>query len=108
MICGNIIGNLQIKTTAKNEIGESIENWVSKYSIKGFIDLMSGSSNYLNFNSKLQESTHVFICDYLDLSSIKATDARMIVNSKIYDVLLIDDPMELHQHIEIYLKYIGE
>jgi hypothetical protein len=25
----------------------------------------------------------------------------------VYDVLLIDDPMNLHQHIEVYLQFVG-
>ena len=25
----------------------------------------------------------------------------------VYEILLIDDPMHMHEHLEIYLKYIG-
>ena len=31
----------------------------------------------------------------------------MIINDSVYNIQLIDDPMGLHQHLEIYLKYIG-
>jgi len=34
-------------------------------------------------------------------------DRRMLINDEVYDVLYIDDPMNLHQHLEIFLKYIG-
>jgi hypothetical protein len=37
----------------------------------------------------------------------KATDKRLMVNGTAYDVLLIDDPMELHQQLEIYLRHVG-
>ena len=38
---------------------------------------------------------------------VSAESTRMMVNSKPYDVMLIDDPMEMHKQIEIYLKYTG-
>lgn len=106
MIGGNIVGQLQVKTTITNEIGEGINTWNTVDLITGFLDLMSGDSKYLNHNTKLQESTHVFICDYKKLN-VKAENSRMIVNDNIYDITLIDNPMELNQHLEIYLKYIG-
>lgn len=106
MIGGNIVGQLQVKTTVTNEIGEGINTWNTVDLITGFLDLMSGDSKYLNHNTKLQESTHVFICDYKKLN-VKAENSRMIINDNIYDITLIDNPMELNQHLEIYLKYIG-
>lgn len=106
MIGGNIVGQLQVKTIVTNEIGEGINTWNTVDLITGFLDLMSGDSKYLNHNTKLQESTHVFICDYKKLN-VKAENSRMIINDNIYDITLIDNPMELNQHLEIYLKYIG-
>ena len=29
------------------------------------------------------------------------------VDGVVYELTMIDDPMELHEHIEIYLKYVG-
>ena len=31
----------------------------------------------------------------------------MVIGGKVYEVMLIDDPMELHEQLEIYLKYTG-
>jgi hypothetical protein len=31
----------------------------------------------------------------------------MVINDKVYDIMVIDDPMELHEQLEIYLKYTG-
>ena len=79
-----------------------------KKPLKGFIDLSTGDSNRTTYNAKIQESTHVFISDYVLLdASIKAENSRMVVNGERYDILLIDDPMELHKQLEIYLKYTG-
>ena len=108
MIGGNTIALLQTCTTTKNEIGESVKAWVTVKPIAGFLDLVSGDSKYQAYNAKIQESTHVFIADYNQIdSSVKAENSRMIVNNEAYDVMLIDDPMGLHRHLEIYLQYRG-
>ena len=117
MIGGNLIAMLQIKATTKDDIGEPIEEWVDVISFKGFLDLQSGDCKYNTYNSKIQESTHIFLCDYKPIPAtfdvkgvnipISAENARMVANSKRYDVLLIDNPMELNQHLEIYLKFTG-
>lgn len=107
MIGGNIIAAIEVKTTDVNEIGEPISIWNTVDIISGFLDLMAGDSKYLTFSAKLQESTHVFICDYKHIDA-KPSNSRMVINNKVYDILLIDDPMELHQHLEIFLKYTGE
>lgn len=108
MIGGNIDGEIQIKTTTKNEIGESVPTWKTVNTIKGFLDLSSGDSLYTTNNAKIQESTHFFICDYVELDNrVKAENSRMIVDGYIYDVKVIDNPMNLNKHLEIYLKFIG-
>ncbi len=108
MIGGNIIAQLQLKLSGKNEIGEGTATWQTIHEIKGFLDLSSGDSKYTNFNAKIQESTHIFICDYLNLDKrIKSENSRMIVDGGNYDVMLIDDPMNLHKQLEIYLKFVG-
>ena len=72
------------------------------------LDLTGGDSKYSTFNAKIQESTHIFICDYIELDArIEAENSRLSVDGKVFDILLIDDPMNLHQHLEIYLKYTG-
>lgn len=108
MIGGNITGTFQISTTVKNEIGESVKSWADVQSITGWLDLQSGDSRYSTYNAKLQESTHVFVADYVALdASITAENSRMVIAGKVYDVLFIDDPMELHKQLEISLKFTG-
>lgn len=106
MIGGNIKAKLQTKSVVKNDIGEGVESWVDSVTLTGYVDLTGGDSKYSTYNAKLQESTHVFICDYSNIDTT-ATNKRMVINSKNYDVLLIDNPMELNEHLEIYLKYVG-
>ena len=106
MIGGNIQAVLQQKDgSTTNAIGERIHNWKDIQTLKGWLDLSNGDSKYTN-NAKLQESTHIFLCDYTPIDR-SPENKRLLVNGFIYDVLLIDDPMELHQQIEINLKYVG-
>ena len=106
MIGGNTEALLQIKEeSGTNSIGERILTWTDVLTLKGWLDLSSGDSKYTH-DAKLQESTHIFITDYTPIDQ-NTENKRMLVNGKVYDVLLIDDPMGLHQHLEITLKYVG-
>lgn len=106
MIGGNTTAEIQTSTTEKNEIGEAVKVWKTADTIKGFLDLSSGDSKYTTYDAKIQESTHVFLADWKALPT-GAENSRMVVNGAAYDVMLIDDPMGLHNHLEIYLKYTG-
>ena len=108
MIGGNIQGLIQVSTTEKNEIGEAVKSWADVQTITGWLDLSSGDSKYTVYSAKVQESTHVFVADYVQLDSrITAENSRIVIGGKRYDVMLIDDPMEMHKQLEIYLKYTG-
>ena len=109
-IGGNIKAIIQIYTTTNNDIGEHVQTWTDAQTIKGWLDLSSGESRYANYNAKIQESTHIFIADYVSLDSrITAETSQMVINGKRYDILLIDNPMELGtgSQLEFYLKFTG-
>ena len=105
MIGGNVTAEIQTKTITINSIGEQEESWSTFKTLNGYLDLISGDSNYETYNAKIQESTHVFICDYVALGV--SVNARLVVDGKTYDVTLIDNPMGLHRQLEIYLKMVG-
>lgn len=108
MIIGNINAEIQRYSSEKNEIGENVKTWVTVQTLKGFLDLRSGDSDYRSFDAKVEDSTHIFICDYTPLSDgINAETCRMLIKGKTYDIMLIDNPMELDEHYEIYLKFVG-
>ena len=94
---------------AQNEIGEDTGNYIDALPpIIGWLDLLEGDSQYASYSAKIQESTHVFICDYVSLDKrITAEKSRMLINGKVYDIMLIDNPMELNEQLEIYLKFTG-
>jgi head-tail adaptor len=107
MIGGNIKAVIQTKTTTRNAIGEDVVSWQDAQELKGFLDLANGDYRYNNYHAKVQESTHVFIADYVPLQGVTAENCRMLVDELPYDVTLIDDPMGLHRHWEIYLRFTG-
>ena len=109
-IGGNTTATIQVFTQAKNEIGEPVKTWAAAQTIKGWLDLQTGDSRYTTFNAKIQESTHIFIAEYVPLNSrITAESARMVINGKHYDILLIDNPMEMQSgsQLEFYLRFTG-
>ena len=107
-IGGNITGRFQTCTTKKNAIGESKKIWEDAVNQLGFLDLQSGDSKHSNFNAKIEESTHIFLCDFNPaLYALADRDTRAIFKGFVYDVLLIDNPMEMNAQLEIYLKKVG-
>lgn len=107
-IGGNKQMQLQVSTVTKNAIGEQVEKWETIQQITGWLDLSGGDSKYATYNAKMQESTHVFVADYVRLADgITAEAARAVIDGKRYDIMLIDDPMEMNLQLEIYLKYTG-
>lgn len=107
-IKGNKIAAIQISTYKTNSIGEKVHVWETIQMITGWLDLASGEARYTTYNAKILESTHMFVADYVELDSrIGAENARMVINNKMYDITLIDNPMELNVQLEFYLKYTG-
>lgn len=109
-IGGNEVAIIQVCTVEQNEIGENVKTWADVQSLRGWLDLQGGDSKYQPFHAKIQESTHIFVADYVPLDSrIKAEFSRLLVGGKRYDILLIDNPMEMQSgsQLEIYLKFTG-
>lgn len=136
MIGGNITAKLQVKDAGtKNSIGERVHTWTDVTAIKGWLDYKeSGSqSDIETHKAKTQQTSHIFMCDFSSFQGLSqrwlwdpfrfpidritsdtgetvdatSENARIIIGGNIYQILLIDDPMGLHQHLEIYLKYVG-
>lgn len=109
-IGGNTDAIIQISTTTKNTIGAQVNTWETVQTLHGWLDLSSGESRYRAYNAKIQESTHIFIGDYVQLNDkITAENSRVVINGMTYDVMLFDNPMGMQSgsQWEIYLKYTG-
>ncbi|HAT4203364.1 head-tail adaptor protein [Clostridium perfringens] len=96
-------------TKKDNGIGGKVEKEDEVFKIQGFLDLAQGfgaNGENSNLNSFLQESTHILITDYREDISNK----NWIIDSKgnRYNIVLVDDPVSMHNHLEIYLKFVGD
>lgn len=108
MIGGNKKMQLQLKTVETDAIGGQNPAWKTVQTLKGWLDLQGGDSKYTTYNAKMQESTHIFLADYVELDGrITEENSRAVIDGKVYDIMLLDDPMELHQQWEIFLKFTG-
>lgn len=108
-IGGNITGTFQTKTSAaKNGIGEREETWTDAISFEGWLGMQSGDSKRSVYNAKIEESTHVFLCDFnAEIYALAGQDVQMQIKGNVYDVLYIDNPDEMDEQLEIYLRKIG-
>lgn len=151
----NITAVLQVRENKTSDgIGACEYDWVGVSALKGWLDLSSGDSKHNVFNAKVQESSHIFLCDFTSLRSLStgwlwdpfnfkdgiirldksddwkwspfsfisgnianyenrkivdatSENARLVVQGAVYEILLIDDPMNMNEHLEIYLRFIG-
>ena len=108
-IGGNIYGVIQIKSCdGKNAIGEAESVWTDKFTLLGWLGLQNGENKRTSFNAKIEESSHVFVSDFdADVYALAESDMRMILKGSMYDVLLIDNPDEMDEQLEIYLRKVG-
>lgn len=107
-IKGNLHAVIQTATAALNDIGEAVVTWTTAAETDGFLSLQNGDSPRQNFNAKIEESTHIFLCEYNDtIYALADKNARLICKGRFYDVLLIDNPDERDEQLEIYLRYVG-
>lgn len=89
-----------------NKIGGFIEIPGELFKVKGYLDLLTGNEQTTN-NTFTEESTHILITNYR--TGIKAKQHWLVdENNNRYDITLVDDPMNFHKHLEIYLKFIGD
>lgn len=110
MIGGNQTIAIQTQTDAgRNRIGEKTALWETVQTLCGWLDLSDEDTKRSTYRTKIQESTHIFLSDYEPLDErITAENSRLVdEDGLIYDILLIDDPMKMHEQLEIYLKYTG-
>ena len=66
-IGGNIDCVLKYQSVTRSAIGEDVAAWVELQTIRGFLDLMTNGKNYDAYNKAVVDSTHVFICDFVEV-----------------------------------------
>ena len=108
-IGGNITGIVQTKTVSgKNAMGEAVLTWTDAFSQTGWLGMSGGGYQRRTYSAKVEESTHMFLCDYHEgIYALADTDVRMVIKGKVYDVILIDNPDEMNEQLEISLRKAG-
>lgn len=106
-IGGNIDCVLKSESITTSAIGEKVKSWVNYKTLHGFLDLMNNGKEFATYNKAMEDSTHVFVCDYVSIDK-KATELKATINGKDYDVTYIDNPMELNYQLEVFLKRVGD
>lgn len=98
--------SIYANTQVDNGIGGFIETQEELFKVKGFLDLLTGDEKTTN-NAFMEESTHILLMDYR--AGIKAKEHWLVDElGNRYDITLVDDPMNFHRHLEIYLKFVGD
>ncbi len=109
-IGGNTKAIVQIKEVEKDEYQADRVRWKDAFSLKGVLDLLDGGTNS-KMGKRIEDSDYIFLCDYFlpEYNGEKLTteNSRFLIDREIYEVELFDDVMRMHEHLEIYLKYLG-
>lgn len=112
-IGGNTAAVIQIGIFEKNDYGNDVVRWVEvfKEPVYGFLDMVNEGTNSRRLMHRVEDADFIFLCDYFapiaDGVRLTAENSRILIDGEVYEVKLYDDPMRLHEHMEIYLKYLG-
>lgn len=105
---GNVTAKVMRSVTEKNDKGvHVILEPQEVMTIVGWLDYQSGEVGHLAYQAAVQDTTHIFISDYqADYADLPAVGLSLEIGGKAYEVKLIDDPMNMHEHIETYLRLV--
>src|SRR5574344_1321568 len=87
----------------RNSLGELIYSFKKVAEVDGFLDLISGDRSNLQ-NAEIEQSSHLFIT--FDFSQELTINDQLVYNRKFYEITFVDNPMELNDHLEVYLKAV--
>lgn len=110
MIGGNVTAEVRRAKMALSAQGKAIEGGTETVmEIVGWLDYQGGQKGHTAYQAPIEDTTHVFLSDYdADYASQKEDGLSLVVGGRRYEVLLIDDPMGLHEHLETFLRYAGD
>lgn len=106
---GNVAATALRAVKTKNAKGVAVAGEPERLvEIRGWLDYQSGQSSHLAYQAKIRDATHLFISDYnAAFAALAEAGLSLAIDGKQYEVLLIDDPLGLHEHLETYLRYVG-
>lgn len=109
---GNTQARIQIRSVEPDEYSLDRVVWkdVFPQPLTGVLDLTGADVSH-RLMKRVEDADYIFLCDHFDLKveekRLSTENSRMLIDGGVYEVLLYDDPMQMHEHLEIYLKYIG-
>lgn len=87
-------------------IGGLIDDWGLFKVVSGYLDLLTGTDESALQNASVEDSTHILVIP--DYTEEITDDVRLVDSSKRwYEVTYSDDPVGVHHHNELYLKFGG-
>ncbi|MEG0991347.1 MAG: hypothetical protein RSN88_10840 [Gordonibacter sp.] len=106
---GNATAIVTRAVKSKNKDGIAVAGKPEKLmELTGWLDYQAGQSGHLAYQAKLQDATHLWLCDYDEAyAALPEGGLSLVIDGKPYEVLLIEDPMGMHEHLETYLRYVG-
>ena len=99
--------NLIIQSAIQQEdgIGGVLESWKDVKTVKGYVDLITGTDNNFNVQKAITEdSTHVVILPEYE-SGIDPNMRIVDAQKRAYLITHVDDVMNIHHHLEIYCRF---
>ena len=97
---------IQVMDQIDNGIGGFNEDWADFKTVKGYIDLLTGTDLNTLQNASIEQSTHILIIPEFTPG---ITDDMRVVDetNRYYTITYADDPVGQGHHNEIYCKYGG-
>ena len=82
-IGGNTEAILQVKLSGgRNQIGENIDVWSDAIRLKGWLDYSTGQNSVNQYDAKLQDTSHIFLCDFDPLVAVTDDESTIKVTSE--------------------------
>lgn len=110
MIEGDVKAVIQVQEVTQDEYQVDQVQWKDAYTREGVLDLLDAGTNF-KMMKRVEDSDHIFLCDSFlpeyEGKRLTAENSRFLIDGEIYEVKLFDDVMHRHEHLEIYLKYLG-
>ena len=103
---------IQLRSVEPDEYALDRAVWSNAFPkpLCGVLDLTGADVSH-QLMKRVEDADYIFICDYrplvVDGKKLSTENSRMLIDGEVYEVLLYDDPMQMHEHLEIYLKYVG-
>lgn len=109
---GNTQARVQVRTVEPDAYSLDRAVWKDAFPrpLCGVLDLTGADVSH-KLMKRVEDADYIFLCDYFDLrvdgGRLSTENSRILIDGEAYEVLLYDDPMQMHEHMEIYLKHIG-